>query len=404
MINFPVTASLAHRYLVQTLTEIVSRQSQMWGLAIGGSWITDSMDFASDLDFNLVLAPAAFQKALDNAEFLARQLPHCLSFAPARHTGESRLFNALYKVDKREITAQHSCMSESGSKEIPDFIQVDFKYFSGSDFAHRVEEPVILWELDNRLSKILKTTQGSYPQADLNWIESQFWRWIYYGLSKWQRGEYIEVADHLSFLRNQVLGPLLLTQHQYAPRRVRRIEQCLPTKLMQRFASTLVRPEPWPLLWALQESASLYLLSRNSLQKQSVDPSAAETEVMAYLKTLFQPRRYLFHIATAADWQRAQDKALYWSDSLRSEGFIHLAYAHQIRGVYQRYYQGQKGLQLLKIAPEYLRAELREENLYGGQEHFPHLYGSLPLQAMIKTHELSDARASVSWPEDIPPI
>lgn len=403
MFDFPATASLAHRYMVQSLVESVSTQSHFWGLAIGGSWATDQMDFASDLDFNLVVEPAAFQTALDAAEFLAWQLPYCLSFAPAHHTGEPRLFNALYKVDKRAFADQKHAVKESLA-ELPDFIQVDFKYFSGSDFAHRVEEPAILWELEERLSKILKTTRGSYPQPDLNWIEAQFWRWIYYGVSKWQRGEYIEVADHLSFLRNQVLGPLLLIQHQYPPRRVRRIEQSLPTELTQRFEATLVPPEPWLLLWALHESVSLYLLSRTALQQQSAEPAAAETEVTAYLNALFQPRRYLYHIATAADWQRAQDNGLYWADSLRREGFIHLAYAHQIRGVYQRYYQGQKGLQLLKIAPEGLRAELREENLYGGQENFPHLYGSLPLKAMTEIYPLSDAQGAVSWPENIPSV
>ena len=91
----------------------------------------------------------------------------------------------------------------------------------------------------------------------------------------------------------------------------------------------------------------------------------------------------IFHITHPADWEQAQQHGQYTSDSLASEGFIHCSKPGQIIDVANRFYGGQKGLLLLAIAPARVDAEIRFENLEGGAELFPHIYGPLNLEAVI---------------------
>ncbi len=52
--------------------------------------------------------------------------------------------------------------------------------------------------------------------------------------------------------------------------------------------------------------------------------------------------------------------------------------------VANRYYAGRQGLVLLTIDPAAVGAEIRYENLDGGDEAFPHIYGALPLEAVAE--------------------
>ena len=90
----------------------------------------------------------------------------------------------------------------------------------------------------------------------------------------------------------------------------------------------------------------------------------------------------IYHITSHSEWQRAQADGIYRADSLASQGFIHCSTREQVLPVAARFYAGQPGLVLLRIDPARLAAPLVYENLEGGQEQFPHLYGPLELQAV----------------------
>ena len=90
----------------------------------------------------------------------------------------------------------------------------------------------------------------------------------------------------------------------------------------------------------------------------------------------------IFHITHPADWEHARQQGQYTSGSLTSEGFIHCSKPDQILNTANRFYAGQKGLLLLAIAPARVEAEIRFENLEGGKELFPHIYGPLNLDAV----------------------
>jgi glutathione S-transferase len=95
----------------------------------------------------------------------------------------------------------------------------------------------------------------------------------------------------------------------------------------------------------------------------------------------------IYHITTAHAWTVARSTGSYGEStrglSLAEVGFIHCSYAHQVPRVADALYRGASGLVLLVIDPDRLATELREEELDGRGEVFPHLYGPLNLDAVV---------------------
>ncbi len=95
----------------------------------------------------------------------------------------------------------------------------------------------------------------------------------------------------------------------------------------------------------------------------------------------------LFHITRGADWQKALEQGAYQADTLASQGFIHCSTRAQVAAVANRMYRGQPGLVLLEIDSLRVQPEIRYENLEGGAELYPHIYGPLNLEAVEKVIE-----------------
>jgi uncharacterized protein (DUF952 family) len=94
----------------------------------------------------------------------------------------------------------------------------------------------------------------------------------------------------------------------------------------------------------------------------------------------------IYHIATAADWRRAQRDGEYATSTigrtLAEEGFIHASTATQVADVANSYYRGvADDLVILVIDPGRLRPPLRYEHVPG--EPFPHIYGPLNADAVL---------------------
>ncbi len=94
---------------------------------------------------------------------------------------------------------------------------------------------------------------------------------------------------------------------------------------------------------------------------------------------------FIYHITSPEQWQIAQGKGAYQPDAYDVEGFIHCCDASQIRGVVSRYFQGQDNLLILKIKTALLCFDVRYESLSEGLDAFPHLYGTLNLEAVDET-------------------
>jgi uncharacterized protein (DUF952 family) len=95
----------------------------------------------------------------------------------------------------------------------------------------------------------------------------------------------------------------------------------------------------------------------------------------------------IYHVTQAQAWQQAQNQGFYTAPSLAIEGFIHTSKAEQVEGVLNRYYVGQDDLVLLHIEPSQLEAELKYE-MATNQELFPHIYGVINLEAIVKVEKI----------------
>jgi uncharacterized protein (DUF952 family) len=90
----------------------------------------------------------------------------------------------------------------------------------------------------------------------------------------------------------------------------------------------------------------------------------------------------IYHITTRDEADAARSTGEYTPQTFADEGFIHCSYAGQVRGVANRYYFGRVDLVLLEIDPALLVCDVIDENLLGGDEYFPHVYGRLPMAAV----------------------
>jgi uncharacterized protein (DUF952 family) len=95
------------------------------------------------------------------------------------------------------------------------------------------------------------------------------------------------------------------------------------------------------------------------------------------------PSTRLFHIASAGAWDAAVALGVYGTEFVAAEGFIHCSDAHQVAWVANRRFRGRQDLVLLHIEFDRLDAPVRYENLEGGHELFPHVYGAIPLSAIV---------------------
>jgi len=94
----------------------------------------------------------------------------------------------------------------------------------------------------------------------------------------------------------------------------------------------------------------------------------------------------IYHIVTPEVWEKFKDEDFYEASSLQTEGFIHCSYAGQVETVLNRYYKDAKTILLLEIETEKLTSKFVEEPSTGG-EIYPHIYGGINREAVIKTEE-----------------
>lgn len=94
----------------------------------------------------------------------------------------------------------------------------------------------------------------------------------------------------------------------------------------------------------------------------------------------------LYHITTRFELEQAKASGDYVPKGFAAEGFIHCSYAHQVIATANRIFRGCSDLVLLEIDPNTLTAPVIDENLEGGTQLFPHVYGRLPWVAVTSVH------------------
>ncbi len=91
----------------------------------------------------------------------------------------------------------------------------------------------------------------------------------------------------------------------------------------------------------------------------------------------------LFHFAEPGDWESARASGEYAPPGLASEGFIHAATAEQVPGVIARHLRGRGPRVRLTLEADALRALLVFEWSTASNGLYPHLFGPIPLAAVV---------------------
>ncbi|GHJ44719.1 hypothetical protein Cs7R123_20610 [Catellatospora sp. TT07R-123] len=101
----------------------------------------------------------------------------------------------------------------------------------------------------------------------------------------------------------------------------------------------------------------------------------------------------IYQIALPEDWAQAQYTGSYTVStrgvSLEQEGFLHASDTlEQIRAVRGRYYADRDDLLLVEIDESLLDVPVVRESPAGSAELYPHIYGPLPLSAVVRVGPL----------------
>jgi predicted nucleotidyltransferase len=251
-----------HAAFLQTALPRLQADERLVAVAAGGSFLTGGMDEYSDLDLVVVVAPTTGLQVMQERQQIAAHLGSLLAAFTGEHVGEPRLLICLYG---------------------PPLLHVDLKFVSLSEAATRIEDPVILWERDGRLTAVSQQTTAVYPTPDLQWIEERFWVWVHYVATKIGRGELLETLDGLAFLRRQVLGPLALHVQGAPPSGVRKVETHAQP-YMQDFLRTTALYDRLACVGALRAAVTLYRKLRTRLATEALTVrTAAEEATLNYL-------------------------------------------------------------------------------------------------------------------------
>jgi uncharacterized protein (DUF952 family) len=99
---------------------------------------------------------------------------------------------------------------------------------------------------------------------------------------------------------------------------------------------------------------------------------------------------HLLHLTERSLWDAARASGVYETStrgrSLQEEGFIHCSLRHQLQPVAAMVYGAYEGpdeLVVLVVDVRRLDAPVRFEAMEPGGEEFPHVYGPIPVDAVV---------------------
>ena len=92
-----------------------------------------------------------------------------------------------------------------------------------------------------------------------------------------------------------------------------------------------------------------------------------------------------FKVLTADQWAQFEADGVFHGAPVDiADGYIHLSLADQLEGTLDKHFAGQQGLVIAEVDLAALGDTVRFEESRGGAL-FPHIYGPLPMDAIIAT-------------------
>jgi uncharacterized protein (DUF952 family) len=95
----------------------------------------------------------------------------------------------------------------------------------------------------------------------------------------------------------------------------------------------------------------------------------------------------LLHICTEREWKNCENLSGYVPEQFTRENFVHCCQPDQLTGVLDRYFKGKTDLWMLTIDKNLLTSPVKFEIGPNG-DTFPHVYGPINKNAIIKTEKL----------------
>lgn len=255
-----------HNAGLQRIINAARQDERIVGVAVGGSYGANAMDIYSDLDVVIIGATDVQAELFHDRFAFAESVGSLLSAFTGEHVGEPRLLICLYG---------------------PPLLHVDLKYVSLDEFRVRVEDPVVVWERDGKVSEVMAATETHFPELDLQWIEDRIWTWFHYGATKLGRGELFEFIDMSTHLRSVVFGPMIRLRNGTLPRGVRRIET-EPDSYLEELVSTVAVHSPESCAKSLSSCIHLYGTLRSHFLQTIQVNHAVESAVIKYCQEVIR--------------------------------------------------------------------------------------------------------------------
>lgn len=218
MYTWPSSLPEQHKHFISNALSILSPDPRLAGIAASGSFCENKMDEFSDIDLIIAVEPEKHQEIMAERNVIADSLGQLLSGFSGEHVGEPRVYICLYG---------------------PEPLHVDLKFVPLQDVVNKVDQPIVLWQKDNRLKHLLEQNKGHYPHPEPQWVEDRFWVWVHYAATKIGRGELFEAIEFLGFLRTSVLVPMIQVRSGLEPQGIRKVEatdKILADKLLSTLA------------------------------------------------------------------------------------------------------------------------------------------------------------------------
>lgn len=108
-----------------------------------------------------------------------------------------------------------------------------------------------------------------------------------------------------------------------------------------------------------------------------------------------------YKIESASNWSVAIESGVYSGSGIDViDGFIHLSAKSQVLQTFAKYFAGKMDLLLIEVNLDLLGDTVKWEVSRGG-ELFPHIYGTLPMAAVIATHLIEyDSNGNAIFPQE----
>ena len=254
-----------HQLFINNAIPALRRDGRIIGVGLGGSYIKrENMDEFSGLDFTIVIADEAYDEVFAERVEIAEQLGTLLASFPGEHIRRPDLLICMYDAP---------------------LMHVDLAFVTVGMLGNRFDNPVVLHQHGSVLSDALNKTPPLATTPDLQWFEDRFWIWVHFIAGRIARGEIFDSLDSLSFLRLNVLGPLILMKNGYAPRGVRNIERDCPNDA-RALTETLAEYDQRSCLRALKAAANLYISLRGVNKASLFTRDMAESRALGYLNSI----------------------------------------------------------------------------------------------------------------------